>query len=92
VIVRILGEGQLSVADSALTELNELDSKLEAACERDDEAEFKAALAALLGRVRELGTPTDPDALEPSALILPQSDATMEDVRKLLSDDGLIPG
>jgi hypothetical protein len=92
VIVRILGEGQLSVADSALTELNELDSKLEAACERDDEAEFKAALAALLGRVRELGTPTDPDALEPSALILPQSDATVEEVRQLLTDDGLIPG
>ena len=91
-IVRILGEGQLSVADSALTERNELDSKLEAACERDDEAEFKAALAALLGRVRELGTPTDPDALEPSALILPQSDATVEEVRQLLTDDGLIPG
>ena len=70
-IVRILGEGQLTVADSALAELNELDGELEAAFERGDEAAFKAALAALLGRVRELGTPTDPDALEPSELILP---------------------
>jgi hypothetical protein len=92
VIVRILGEGQLDVADSALDELNELDAQLEAAVERSDEAGFAAALAALLGRVRAIGTPADPDTLAPSALILPQADATMEDVRELLSDDGLIPG
>jgi hypothetical protein len=92
VIVRILGEGQLEVADSALDQLNELDSQLEAAVDRGDEAGFSAALAALLGRVREIGTPADPDTLAPSALILPQADATMAEVRGLLSDDGLIPG
>jgi hypothetical protein len=92
VIVRILGEGQLRVDDSAVSELNELDSTLEAAVNRGDEAGFTAALAALLARVREVGTPTEPDDLEPSELILPQADATMEDVRKLLADDGLIPG
>ena len=91
-IVRILGEGQLEVADSALDELNELDGQLEAAVDRGDEAGFSAALAALLGRVREIGTPADPDTLAPSALILPQADATMAEVRGLLSDDGLIPG
>ncbi|HMH93345.1 MAG TPA: hypothetical protein VK586_19955 [Streptosporangiaceae bacterium] len=91
-IVRILGEGQLEVADSALDGLNELDAQLEAAVERSDEAGFAAALAALLGRVREIGTPADPDTLAPSALILPQADASMADVRELLSDDGLIPG
>ena len=91
-IVRILGEGQLEVADSALDELNELDGQLEAAVDRGDEAGFSAALAALLGRVREIGRPADPDTLAPSALILPQADATMAEVRGLLSDDGLIPG
>jgi hypothetical protein len=92
VIVRILGEGQLEVADAALDELNELDAQVETAVERGDEAGFAAALGALLGRVRAIGTPADPDTLAPSALILPQADATMEDVRELLSDDGLIPG
>ena len=91
-IVRILGEGQLEVADSALSELNELDAQLEGAVERSDEAGFEAALEALLGRVRELGSPAAPDSLEPSSLILPQADATMADVRKLLADDGLISG
>jgi hypothetical protein len=92
VIVRILGEGQLRVGDSAGDELNELDSALESAVERDDEPGFKSALDALLARVRSIGTPLEVEVIEPSALILPQQDASMDDVRKLLSDEGLIPG
>ena len=32
------------------------------------------------------------NALEPSDLILPSPDSSMDEVRKLLTDDGLIPG
>jgi len=92
VIVRILGEGQLEIPDSAVGELNELDQALEAAVERSDEAAFRQALAALLAKVRELGSPARADDLRPSELIVPQPDATMAEVRKLLTDDGLIPG
>ena len=91
-IVRILGEGQLRVDDSVVPELNELDSKLEAAVDAGDEAGFRSVLDTLLSRVRAIGTPLEPDALQPSELILPQDGATMEDVRKMLADDGLIPG
>jgi PspA-Associated protein len=91
-IVRILGEGQLRVDDTATTELNELDAKLEATVERNDESGFRPALEELLARVRAIGRPVDPDSLEPSELILPAEGATMEEVRQLLSGDGLIPG
>jgi hypothetical protein len=91
-IVRILGEGQLEVPDSAAHELNDLDARLEAAVERSDEASFRSALADLLARVKEIGSPADPEALKPSSLIVPQPDATMDEVRKLLTDEGLIPG
>ncbi|MGH3274862.1 MAG: PspA-associated protein PspAA [Streptosporangiaceae bacterium] len=91
-IVRILGEGQLEVAESALSELNDLDARLETAVESGDEAGFSAALASLLGRVREIGIPAQPGVLAPSSLILPHADATMAEVRELLADDGLIPG
>jgi len=91
-IVRILGEGQLRVDDAVVGELNELDAKVEAAVEAGDEAGFATALSALLSRVRALGTPLEAASLQPSELILPQDDATMDDVRKLLADDGLIPG
>lgn len=91
-IVRILGEGQLDVPESAAGELNELDRAVEAALDQDDEAAFGSALAELLTRVRQIGSPVPADDLRPSELILPQPDATMAEVRKLLTDEGLIPG
>jgi hypothetical protein len=42
--------------------------------------------------VRSRGEPLPDDALEPSGLILPSPDATLEEVRAMLRDDGLIPG
>jgi hypothetical protein len=92
VIVRILGEGQFRVDDSVTAQLNRLDTELEAAVEHGDEAAFAAALTSLLARVRAEGSPLPPDILEPSELILPAQDSSMDDVRKLLTDEGLIPG
>jgi hypothetical protein len=91
-IVRILGEGQFEVPESLVDELNKLDADLEAAVERGDEAAFRPALNAMLTKVREAGLEADPGALKPSGLIIPQPDATMDEVRKLLTDEGLIPG
>ena len=91
-IIRILGEGQYDVAEDAIEGLNELDSSLEAAVESGDESAFASALAALLDAVRSVGTAHPVDSLDESDLILPRADATLEDVRELLQDDGLIPG
>ena len=91
-IIRIMGEGQLRVDDAAVDELNHLDSDLEKAVERHDEAGFEAALRALLGRARELGTALPPDTIEPSDLILPREGATIAEVHELLADGGLIAG
>jgi hypothetical protein len=92
VIVRILGEGQLEVADDQLDALNELDRAVEAAVESGDEPAFTSSLAALLDGVRRSGVPLPEDSLEDSDLILPPSDATINEVRHLLEGDGLIPG
>jgi hypothetical protein len=91
-IVRIMGEGQLVLADSRIDELNKLDDDLLAEIERGDGPGFRRVLHALLDKVRELGEPLPDRALEPSALILPSPDATLEDVKSLLTDEGLIPG
>lgn len=91
-IVRILGEGQLHIDDALAGELNQLDARLEAAVEQADEQAFRLALDELVARVRSAGNPVDPGALEPSELIIPSEDATMAEVRKLMADDGLIPG
>lgn len=91
-IIRILTEGQYDVPDDAIEELNVLDERLEAAIEAADDESFSSALHDLLARVRSVGTEVPADALVESSLLLPYSDATLDEVRGLLSGDGLIPG
>ena len=91
-IVRILGEGQYDLADDALESLNGLDAEVESAVEAGDQEAFATALAALLDGVRSAGAPRDPESLDASDLILPMADASLAEVRDMLSGDGLIPG
>lgn len=91
-IIRILGEGQFEVDDARIEELNELDRAVESAVETGNEAAFRAALTALVDGVRAAGSALPDDALVDSDLALPPADATLDEVRALLEDDGLIPG
>jgi hypothetical protein len=91
-IVRILGEGQRTVDDGDLDGLNALDNDLVAAVDAGDEDGFNRALSALLDKVRKVGKPVPDDEIVPSDLVLPSADASLAEVRQLLSDDGLIPG
>jgi hypothetical protein len=91
VIVRILGEGQFRVGDEAATTLTALDKDLDAAVRDDEQAAFAAALHAAVALVRTEGTPLAADEIVTADYILPFSDATVGEVRKLLAD-GTIPG
>ncbi len=90
-IIRILGEGQWDVEDHHLEALNALDAALEKAVEEGDERQFRIEMHALLDCVRQQGDRLEDDSLEESDLILPPADATLEEVRALLTDEGLIP-
>ena len=90
-IVRIMGEGQWDVPDEHLPALNVLDEALERAVEASDESTFRVEMTALLDAVRDQGDRCEDDSLEESDLILPPADATLEEVRALLGDEGLVP-
>lgn len=90
-IVRILGEGQWDLDEEHLEPLNALDAAVEEAVESGEETAFSQSLAALLHAVREGGVRLEDDSLEPSQLILPPSDATLEEVRGMLTEEGLVP-
>jgi PspA-Associated protein len=91
VIVRILGEGQFQVRDDVVARLTALDAELDAAVDKQDETAFRAALGAAVRLVRESGTTVPDDTFVTADYILPFSDATVTEVRKLLAD-GTIPG
>ncbi|WP_020658919.1 PspA-associated protein PspAA [Amycolatopsis benzoatilytica] len=91
-IIRILGQGQYDVAAAGVDRLNELDARLQDAAESGDAAGFAAALRTLVAEVRNVGEQLPEDALVVSDLLLPAEDSDLEQVRALLSDEGLIPG
>lgn len=91
-IIRIMGEGQVRIDDEHLAELNTLDDQLGDAIESGDDDAFRTALGALLEAVRRLGTPLPDDEIVDSDLVLPYSEAHVDEVRELLTGDGLIPG
>jgi len=91
-IVRIMGEGQFDVPSGHLDGLNRLDGHLMKAVDSGDAAAFTTALEALLTSVRTAGSGLPADYLGPSDLVLPGPDATIDEVREVLGDEGLIPG
>ena len=91
-IVRISGEGQFDVPDGHVEELNRLDEDLTKAVDSGDDAQFTAALEALLASVRTAGKELPADWIGPSDLVLPSPDSSIHEVREVLGDEGLIPG
>ena len=90
-IVRILGEGQFRVDDEVAAKLTALDTDLDAAVNSENEKAFKVALDAAERLVRESGIRVPDEEFVTADYILPFSDATVGEVRKLLAD-GTIPG
>lgn len=90
-IIRILGEGQYEVPQEAMDTLNALDDSLISAIDSDDEQAFQSGLSQLLAGIRENGSCLADDYLGPSDLVLPGTDATVEEVKHLLTEEGLIP-
>lgn len=91
-IVRILNGGQYELADEKMEELNRLDDPLSRAIDGGDEEAFRSALAELLSAVQNGGKVLPDDYLGPSDVVLPAEGASLEDVKELLTEEGLIPG
>ncbi len=90
-IVRVVGHGQYEVAQELVDRLNALDEEAVQALQRDDEGRLDEALEAMSALVREQGTRLPDDALSPSEIVIPPSDLTLEETRKLLSEQGFLP-
>jgi hypothetical protein len=91
VIVRLSGEGQYRVADEVVQKLNELDDAAQAAVDADDEPELDRKLDEMWELVRREGEGLPDDDLSPSDFVIPPSDLTLEETKRLFSAEGLIP-
>jgi hypothetical protein len=90
-IVRLMNEGQYRIDESVRERLNEIDERALEALEANDEDELDMRLQRMWDLVQTEGERVPDDELLPSDLLIPPADLTLEETRKLFSDDGLIP-
>jgi hypothetical protein len=94
-IVRVLGEGQWVLEVEHLETLNAVDVELEEAVAAGDEPAMRDALDRLFAGIRELGTEVPIDVIVESDLVMPDPDASLEEVRLLLESTseyfGILP-
>jgi hypothetical protein len=86
-----MGEGQYRLSDDVLTRLNELDDEAQAAIEAENEPKLDRALDEMWQLVRREGEPLPEDDLSPSDAAVPPSDMTLEETKRFLAPEGLIP-
>jgi hypothetical protein len=91
VIVRLMGEGQYRIDEDLHRELDRLDDRALAALDAEDEVELDARLDDMWRLVRERGERLPDEDLHPSELLVPPSDLTLDETRRLFAEDGLIP-
>ena len=89
-IVRIATEGQYQVGSDILERINEIDSRLVTAVQENDEAEFSRLLADLVGTVRQNGQVVPTEKIVESDLVLPPTDTSLEEARRLFAVDASI--
>lgn len=89
-VVRVLHEGQYEVDAGDLDQLNALDQQAFDAVAEGDEPGYRNLFNQILEIIRGKGRPLGIDDLRPSELVLPSPDSTMEEVRSLFTQAGLI--
>ena len=90
-IVRLMGEGQYRIDEQLRQELNELDNRAQAAIDQNDEPALDDMLDEMWQLVQDRGERLPDEDLSASDLIIPPSDLTLEETRKLFSEEGLVP-
>ena len=92
-IVRIMGQGQFTVDNSTLKRLNEIDDLIVqlVSKERSDDIEFRKYLTELTHIVETKGKPLDPKEIIQSDIILPSTDLSIDEAKRLFRGEGVIP-
>lgn len=95
-IVRIMGVGQWEVPEELVIKLNVLDELVSDAVVFRDQYGLAAALEEMGDLVARYGTPLPAGRVRLSDLIVPSSDASMDEISEWLqesyAEEGLIPG
>ena len=88
-----MGQGQFTVDSKIHRKLNDLDNSIVelVSQERSDDGEFRRKLAELSEMVVRNSKPLDPKAIIQSDIILPSTDLSIDEAKRLFKGEGVIP-
>lgn len=90
-IVRLMGEGQYELDKKHVDEINKIDNGIVKIVDKGDEKLFKSEFRKLLDYVRKNGKKVSDEVIRPSEIIIPPSDLTMDEAKRIFSGEGLFP-
>ena len=88
-----MGQGQFTVDNTTLKRLNEIDDSIVqlVSTERSDDIEFRKRLTELTSIVESNGQPLYPKEIIQSDIILPSTDLSIDEAKRLFKGEGVIP-
>ena len=92
-IVRIMGQGQFMIDNKILKKLNQIDNSIVqlVSNDRTDNTEFKKRLTELTDIVEKNSKQLDPKEIVQSDIILPSTDLSIEEAKRLFQGEGVVP-
>jgi len=90
-IVRLMGEGQYELDKKHVDEVNKIDNNIVKIVNTGNEKDFKSEFKKLSDYVRKNGKKISDDVIKPSGIIIPPSDLTLDEAKKIFAGDGLFP-
>ena len=90
-IIRLMGEGQFEIDKKHLDEVNKVDNNIVKIVSKGDEKAYKTEYMKLAVLVRKNGKKIPDSIIKPSDIIIPPSDLTFEEAKRIFQGEGLIP-
>lgn len=90
-IVRLMGEGQYELDKMYMDEVNRIDNNIVKIVQKGDELVFKSEFKKLSEYVRKNGNKISDEVIKPSEIIIPPSDLTLDEAKRIFAGDGLFP-
>jgi hypothetical protein len=93
-IVRIMGRGQFKVNEEIIRDIDKVDNIIVEILQnenRADDQDFKANITQLVQTIMSKGQRLDDKELVESNIIVPDSDISLDEAKKVFKGEGIIP-
>ena len=93
-VVRIMGRGQFKVNEETIRDINKVDNTIVEILQNENKAddhEFKTKITNLVQTIISKGQKLDDKELLESDVIVPDSDISLEEAKKVFKGEGIIP-